>query len=66
MFNYELPRRYICKDDVFDEEGRVIVYKNFSVNCPLLKYNWTFMQETSFETTGVTRDYTDSTVSANT
>ena len=38
-------QKYVCKNDVFDDENRVKIINDYKVNCDLLKINSTFFEE---------------------
>ena len=37
--------QFVCKNQIFDEEGRVIIINDSSISCEMLKINKTFFDE---------------------
>jgi len=40
-----IPFNYICKNEIFNEQGLLIIQSNFTADCELLKLNRSFIEE---------------------
>jgi len=59
MYNTDLPLLFICKNEVFNNQGRLIWQKKRTVGCPLLKCNKTFLAKYDSSSDFFLRDHTD-------
>ncbi|CAG5105025.1 Oidioi.mRNA.OKI2018_I69.chr1.g1768.t1.cds [Oikopleura dioica] len=45
LANPNVPDAFICADEIYDELGRIIIQKNLTIGCPILKLTFSFLRE---------------------